>query len=53
MSEEKKIEKGLNQFLEEEKTQERVVRTPQEIVEKVDKKLVVEDGRTLLRERVY
>lgn len=53
-----KIEKGLDNFLGNEPTEiekKKILKNKTELVEKVDvdKKLVVEDGRELLREITY
>lgn len=52
------IEKGLDQFLGNEKPaieKEKVIKKKTDLVEKVDvdKKLIIEDGRELLREITY
>jgi len=52
------MEKGLDQFLENDKPAtdpKKIVKKKSDLVEKVDidKKLVVEDGRELLREITY
>lgn len=52
----KKVEDGLDEFLgkdQEPTKDEKVVKDKSELVEKIDKKLVVEDGRELLREITY
>lgn len=50
------IEKGLDQFLNDGKPvidPKKVVKKKSDLVEKVDRKLVVEDGREILREITY
>lgn len=51
----KTIENGLDQFLngDQSTTNEKVVKQKNDLVEKVDRKLVVEDGREILREITY
>jgi hypothetical protein len=47
----KKLEKFLDKKVKTNKKQ--IVKQPDGIIERIDKKLVTEDGRQLLRERLY